>query len=67
VRQRGYSLGNIPIRRPLEIEQDWQLVPFPKFLTDGLKHGLAVGRESAKDQNDLGRDGVDDVTDVLIF
>src|ERR1039458_7769517 len=66
MRQRRDRLGDVPVRWLLEIEQHWKVVPLPKLVPDGVEYGLAVWREAAKDEDDLGRYGVDDVADLLV-
>ena len=67
MRQRGNSFSDVPIRWLLEIEQDRQVIPFPKFVSDGVEDGFAFWREAAKDEDHLGSDGVDDVADFLVI
>lgn len=47
-------------------KRDWQVVPLPKLISDRIEDGFALGRESAKDEDDLGCDGFDDVAGALI-
>jgi hypothetical protein len=66
VRQRRDGFGNVPVRRLFKVEEDRQIVPLAKLVSDGVEYGLALGREAAKDEDDFGRDRVDDVADLFV-
>ena len=67
VRQRRNRFGDVPVGRLLEIEKDRQVIPLAEFVTDRIENGLALGSDPAKDQDDLGRDGVNETSNVFFM
>jgi hypothetical protein len=50
----------------LKIEQDWQIASLSQLIADSVEDRFAVLREAAEDQDRFGRDGVDDISDLLV-
>jgi hypothetical protein len=59
-------LRDVSTLRPLEVEQDWQVIAPSQLIPQCVEDRFALRCEAANDQYRLGGDGSDDVADFLI-
>ena len=64
--QGCHRLSVIPLFRFLEVKQDGNEIEPSKFIAHCVQHALPVGREAAKNQYNLGRNRVDNPSDLLV-